>query len=112
MRIEVHVHIHNHSTALEVKIDRILHLQERIMSVVDDLKQELVAINAATNEIASDVTALLAKVTDGGVSAADAAELKTSLVAIRERLTGVAAQYTPESAGDGGGDVVDPPIEG
>lgn len=102
--IEAHIHFHDHShsAALEVKIDRILHLQEKLMTVAQDLKQELVEINATTNEIATDIDDLVAKVGVGGLSPAEADELKTQLGQLKQRLTGIAAVHTPESV---------PPVE-
>ena len=92
MKLEIHIHIH-HDAALEVKIERILHLQEKIMTVAEDLKAELAGINETTNEIAADVTTLIGLVGEGSVSAADAAEIKSSLVALRAKLQGVASAY-------------------
>lgn len=66
------------------------------MAKVDDLKAELVAINETTNEIASDIDDLMKRVS-GGLSAAEADEVNAELVALRDRLTGVAALHTPGS---------------
>lgn len=68
-----------------------------LMSKLDELKQELVEANTVTNEIASDVDGLVARL-EGGLSPAEADEVKGQLVALKERLTGVAAKYTPDAA--------------
>ncbi len=66
------------------------------MAKVDDLKAELEAANAVTNEIASDVQDLLAKLTTpGGLSDAEADDVKAQIAALTERLRGVAASHTP-----------------
>jgi hypothetical protein len=96
----IHFHDHSHSAALEVKIDRILHLQEKIMTVAEDLRAELGTINETTNEIAADVATLIGLVGEGSVSATDAAELKAGLVALKEKLEGVDASYPPVPPSD------------
>ena len=65
------------------------------MALVDDLRAELVSINETTNEIAADVADLVARLGSGGLSVAEAEEIKASLVALKERLQGVAATHTP-----------------
>lgn len=67
------------------------------MAKVDELKAELVAANEVTNEIASDLNDLISRVGEGSLSPAEAEEIKTQLSSLRERLTGVASQHTPET---------------
>lgn len=90
MKQEVHVHF-DHSDALEAKIDKILKNQETLMATVDELKTELSEINATTDELAADVAELLTKVDDP----AKLDEVKAGLVAVKDRLKGVASQYPP-----------------
>ena len=65
------------------------------MSKVEELEAELIAVNEVTNEIAVDVSDLLAKLAAGGLSAEEADAVKAQIVALKEKLQGVAAQHTP-----------------
>ncbi len=75
------------------KLDQILAQGRSIMAKQDELLAELVAANDATNEIASDLDALLARL-DGGLSPAEADAVKAEISKLKDRLTGVAAKYT------------------
>lgn len=89
---EIHVHVHIHSAALEsieLKIDKLLEQQEKMMATVEELKSELAEINATTDELAADVAELVSKIPDG----AGLDEVKAGLVAVKDRLKGVAASY-------------------
>jgi chaperonin cofactor prefoldin len=92
---EIHIHLHSVS---DEKINKILHNTERLMTSAAELKQELVEANAATNELASDVDDLMAKVGEGSLSPAEADEVKTQLTALKESLKAVAAKHTPGTA--------------
>lgn len=105
MREAVHVHFHPLSDlseiksrliSLELKLDRIFKQQGVMMAKVDDLKAELVAANEATNEIASDLDALIARLA-GGLSDAEATEVQGQITALKEKLQSVAAKHTPDS---------------
>lgn len=68
----------------------------RIMATVNELLVELAEANVTTNEIAADVDVLLSKLADGGLSAAETEQVRTEIVALKSRLQGVAAKYTPD----------------
>lgn len=64
------------------------------MSAFTDVKTELGVINTTTNEIATDIDELIAKLTQpGGMSEAEAAEVVTELRAVSTTLKGVASKY-------------------
>lgn len=65
-----------------------------IMSKMDDLEAELVTANDTTNEIASDLDALIAQSVKPGLSEAEADQLKADIQAFNTRLRGVADKYT------------------
>jgi len=92
--MQLDIHIHNMPLSDE-KLDKIIHLQERLMAKADELKAELVAANEATNEIASDLDDLVKRVGDGSLSPAEAEEVKTQMTALKSRLQSVAAVHTP-----------------
>lgn len=95
--MEIHIHIHHHpDSTTDSKLDRIISNQGVMMAKVDDLKAELVAINSTTDEIAADIADLVSRIA-GGLSAAEAEEVNAQLIALKERLTGVAATHTPAS---------------
>ncbi len=60
----------------------------------NELKAELVEANETTNEIAADLDDLLKRL-EGGLSAVEAADVKTQIVALKEKLKGVASLHTP-----------------
>lgn len=66
------------------------------MSKLDELQAELEQANEVTNEIAADVEDLLSRLTAGGLSPAEADTIKSQIVALTDRLRGVAAQHTPD----------------
>lgn len=92
--IDIHIHL---NTVNEAKLDKILKLQEKLMSKADELKAELVEANNVTNELANDVDDLVKRIAEGGLSAAEADEVKTQLTALKTKLQGVAAVHTPTS---------------
>ena len=67
------------------------------MAAIDDMRAELADINAETDEIAADIDDLQARV-GSGLSDAEAAEVQSALVALKERLQAVASDHevTPE----------------
>lgn len=65
------------------------------MAGIDDLNATLAEINETTNEIADDITQLIAGLPVGGATAEQVAEVQTKVTAIATRLKGVAAQYPP-----------------
>lgn len=77
------------------------------MGALDDLKQELVEINEATNELATDVDDLISKMGTGAISEEEAQDLRSSLIAVKDKLKGTAAKHTPES----GGGTNEPPFD-
>ena len=79
------------------KLDSIIQQGEKILAKVDELKAELVAANEVTNEIADDVKDLLEKLAAGGLTVEEADAVKAEIVALTERLRGVASQHTPSS---------------
>jgi phage regulator Rha-like protein len=81
---------------------QIMALGEVLMAKFDEMKAELAGINEATNEIAVDVEALIAKLAEtvGKVlTEAEAAEIITDLQATATKLRATAAVYTPETQG-------------
>jgi len=76
------------------------------MARVDDLNEELVQINATTDEIAADIADLQAQAANG-VTEADAAAFASKLGELKTKLQAVAATHTP-----GGTTPTDPPMEG
>lgn len=95
MRIDVYIHSVP-STSLEDKVDKILSQLGAMMAKVDELKAELVEINNTTNEIATDIDDLIAKLA-GGLSSTEADEVAAELAALKTKLTGIAAVHTPTS---------------
>lgn len=91
MKFEFHVYLHQDNS----KLDKLLRGQAIIMAKVDELNEELVQINETTNEIAGDMDDLISKVGDGSISSVEAEAIKTQLVALKERLTGIASTHTP-----------------
>lgn len=77
-----------------VTLDRKL---EDLMATAKEMQAALVEANTTTNEIADDVTALLAKVAAGGMSPAESDAVQAQIVALGARLKDVAAAYTPET---------------
>jgi chaperonin cofactor prefoldin len=78
-------------------------LGELLMAKFDEMKAELAGINEATNEIATDVEALIAKLAEtvGKVlTEAEANEIITDLQATATKLRDTAAVYTPEPSGE------------
>jgi len=92
--MELHIHIHNPD--VEVKIDKVIKKLETIVNKVDELKAELTAANEVTNEIAVDVQDLLNKLVVGGLTAAEADEVKAQIVTLTARLRAVASQHSTE----------------
>ena len=93
-KLEIHTHLD------DAKLDEVLTLTRKIfkqgekMAIsVAELKADLAEANATTNEIADDVTALLAKIVEGGLTPAETQEVKDEITALNARLKGVAAQY-------------------
>ena len=90
MRIDIYLH----HVGADSKLDEILEKVNTIMAAVDDLRAELVEINTTTNELAVDVDDLLARLS-GGLSAAEAEEVKTKLQELKAALQAVAVKHTP-----------------
>lgn len=63
------------------------------MATVDELKAELVSLNTVTDELAADVADLISKL--GDPAALD--EVRAGMVALRDRLSGLASQHTPST---------------
>jgi hypothetical protein len=71
-----------------------------IMATFDELKTELVSLNATTTELASDIDDLIAKVegnTNKVLTVAEANEILDGLRATSQGLKAVAARWTPDS---------------
>jgi cell division protein FtsB len=79
---------------LLVLIGLVIYFGRKTLAKVDELKAELVEANATTNEIATDVDDLVARLS-GGLSEAEADDVKAELVALKGRLQAVAAVHTP-----------------
>lgn len=91
--LNINVTLHPDSDTWDL-LNRIFLQGKKIMAAVDDMRAELGAINEATNEIASDVEALINRVPEsGGLSAADAQAIRGEMAAVKDKLKGVAAQY-------------------
>ena len=86
-------------TTGELAILRVLQgqqkLLEEIMANVAQMQAEVAAINEATNEIAADIDGLKARIEEllagGGLTGPDSDAVLAELVAISERLRGIAA---------------------
>ena len=87
------IYVHGHDDTIDAKLDRLISQGEHIMAKVDELKAELVDINTSTNEIAADIDNLLGRLT-GGLSDAEANEVKDQLTALKTQLQGIAAKHT------------------
>lgn len=61
------------------------------MTTIAEIKQELVEINATTNELADDVNDLISRIPDG----AGLDDVKSELVTLKGKLQGIASQWTP-----------------
>ena len=97
MRLDIYVHDGESNSVLsriEAKVTEILKNLGVMMAKVDELKAELVEINSTTNEIASDIDDLIARLANG-LTPAEAEEVKAELTALKSRLTGIAAVHTP-----------------
>lgn len=102
LNITVNLHVHGVTTDentlkyIKQRVDQI-HIQGEKMAVTAaEMKQELVEINATTNEIGSDIDDLVTRV-QPGLSETDAQEIQTELQSLKARLTGIAAVHTPAS---------------
>lgn len=75
---------------------QIRHVRRELMSLRDDMQAALVEINAATDDIAGDITDLLTRVGNNAntLTQADVDQLTV----LRDRLKGIASQYTPPPA--------------
>lgn len=73
----------------------------RMNEKLEQVKADLIAANTATNEIASDLDALIAKVsgipTEDPGTAAAIAEVAAMASDLKGRLAGVAEKYTPDT---------------
>jgi ABC-type transporter Mla subunit MlaD len=81
---------------IEKKLDKIYQLEKKIMAKVDDLNAALEEANTTTNEIADDLTALMAQLSSG-LTAEQADAVITKATALSTRLKAVAAQYPPSA---------------
>lgn len=101
MRLDVH-HFHHFEQGgrdqLDEILDRVKHIEQQgaqAMSKLEELESELQAANEATNEIASDIDDILAKLANPqGLSEAEADSLRAQLAAHKETLQGIAAKHT------------------
>ena len=94
-KIDVHVHVHNDSPQGNSEVLRLLRQilaqGESLMSAADDLKALGARIDAATNNIAADITAIKAKI-GTGMTDAEVAEVKAGLDASAARLEALDAE--------------------
>jgi len=89
-------HIHQDSLILNEILElnkKILKQGEKIMAKVDELEAELVEANKTTNEIANDIADLLNRLASGGLTVEEADRVKAQIVALNDRLKGVASQH-------------------
>jgi hypothetical protein len=72
-----------------------LHQGRTVMALIDDLRTELAAINETTNELATDIDDLIARIGQPGatVTQADVDQLKTLSAALRS----TADKHTPSA---------------
>lgn len=80
---------------IELQLTALREGQDALMTKADDLLAALAEANTTTNDIADDITALLAKLADGGLTPAEADMVKEQIAALNGRLKSVAAQYPP-----------------
>jgi hypothetical protein len=88
--IEIHHVIHDETMRAHVDdiLARLAALQvqgDKLMSASTEILQVISDMNNATNQLAAEVEALRGRVT-GGMSDAEAAEIKAQMVALRDRL--------------------------
>lgn len=84
----------------------LIYLNRKTMATIAEFQQALTDINAATTNIADDITRLTDQLGTGGLSADEEAQVLTDLRAAADRLRSV-ADVTPEAPeGD------EPPVEG
>ena len=96
-KTEIHIHLPSvNISGLENRLDIIQKQLEVIMAKVDDLLADLKEANATTDEIANDVDVLLSKLVAGGLTAAETTQVQSEIAALKTRLQGVAAKYTPD----------------
>lgn len=83
--------------AMEAQLVLLHTRQEALMTLGEDLKAELVKANETTNEIASDLDTVIAKLAESTDPAVQ--EALADLKVFNARLLNVAAKYTPEESG-------------
>lgn len=92
--VNINVHLPERSLAeLHEKLDRIERKQDEAMSKYTEISELLSAMDAATNEIASDIDALREQVA-GGLTPEQATDVTAKLDAMKSRL--VALGQDPE----------------
>jgi|OpeIllAssembly_1097287.scaffolds.fasta_scaffold00736_6 tagatose-1,6-bisphosphate aldolase non-catalytic subunit AgaZ/GatZ len=85
------------SSKIYTRLGEIYEQGERIMAKVDELLAALEEANVTTNEIADDITALLAQLAAGGLTPAETEQVTAKIAELNARLKGVAAQYPPQA---------------
>lgn len=82
------------SSRLPITLCDLQQLENKIMAAFEDLKAVLGEINGTTNEIASDIDEIIAKLNQpGGLTEAQAQEIVTDLRGHSDTLKAVAAKY-------------------
>lgn len=84
------------------QVFRIRHQGVKLMEQAADLLKELQSANEVTNEIADDLDQLIDKQVAGGITDAEATQIKTAIQEHVSQLREVAAKYTPEAGPAGG----------
>jgi hypothetical protein len=97
MKLEIHHYLHNDD---DERIARIETLLERLMAVTQEVRDVLQRVDATTNTIAAGtanvaqrIDALAARVV-GGISDADAQDIKAQLMQSADRLEAVSTTLT------------------
>jgi|ERR1700743_3043026 len=85
MGIHIHIHYENEGKILESlhEIKEFLninkHQNQTIMAVLDDIKADLATLSTTLDQVLTGIQGLSTGIDPNGISAADAADLKTSL---------------------------------
>jgi hypothetical protein len=90
------VALDTHKKVLQLidKVNLLLRQGEAIMALADDLKAGIAKLDAETTQIATVISALVAKLQAGGLSPQDQADIFAALGAVSDRLTSLGVDPT------------------
>lgn len=85
-------------TELNGKLDHIIREIKKMSEAGDAMKTAITDMSAKVDDIANDVTTLMGMIpAEGGMSAAEAAEVRTALEALQTKLTTAAGIFPPQA---------------